>query len=58
MWMLKKIANNLELEDRTKKMQESECYISIIDHKKDFPQKISMRHWSIHLDQTLENFVK
>ena len=44
MWMLTKIANNLELEDRTEKMQESECYVSIIDHKKDFPQKISMRH--------------
>ena len=36
----KKIASDLELEDRIDKMQESECYITIKDHKEDFPNKL------------------
>ena len=36
----KKIAKDLELEDRIEKMQESECYITVKDHKEDFPHKI------------------
>ena len=39
----KKIASDLELEDRIDKMQESECYITIKDHKEDFPNKLSCR---------------
>ena len=39
----KKIASDLELEDRIDKMQESECYITIKDHKADFPNKLSCR---------------
>ena len=39
----KKVANDLELEDRIEKMQESECYITVKDHKEDFPHKISCR---------------
>ena len=39
----KKIAKDLELEDRIEKMQESECYITVKDHKEDFPHKISCR---------------
>ena len=36
----KKVANGLELEDRIEKMQESEFYITVKDHKEDFPHKI------------------
>ena len=39
----KKIVSDLELEDRIDKMQESECYITIKDHKEDFPNKLSCR---------------
>ena len=39
----KKIAKDLELEVRIEKMQESECYITVKDHKEDFPHKISCR---------------
>ena len=39
----KKIAKDLELEVRIEKMQESECYITVKDHKEDFPRKISCR---------------
>ena len=39
----KKIAKDLELENRIEKMQESECYITVKDHKEDFPHKISCR---------------
>ena len=39
----KKIAKDLELEDTIEKMQESECYITVKDHKEDFPHKISCR---------------
>ena len=34
-------------------MQESECYITIKDHKEDFPNKLSCRLIN-HLSQTLE----
>ena len=37
----KKIANKLSLEDRIEKLQENENYITIKDHKDDFPHKIS-----------------
>ena len=39
----KKIAKDLELKDRIEKMQESQCYITVKDHKEDFPYKISCR---------------
>ena len=39
----KKIAKDLELEVRIEKMQESQCYITVKDHKEDFPHKISCR---------------
>ena len=39
----KKIGNRLNLEDRIKKLQESESYITIKDHKDDFPHKISCK---------------
>ena len=39
----KKIANRLDLEDRTEKLQENESYITIKDHKDDFLHKISCR---------------
>ena len=57
-----KIAKDLELEDRIEKMQESECYITVKDHKEDFPHKISCRlanpNQIFNLNQTLENLVK
>ena len=31
----------LDLEDRIEKIQESEAYITVKDHKEDFPHKIS-----------------
>ena len=37
----KKIAKDLELEDRIEKMQEIECYITVKDHKEDFPHNIA-----------------
>ena len=36
----KKIANRLNLEDRIEKLQESERYITIKDHKNDFTYNI------------------
>ena len=39
----KRIANRLDLEDRIEKLQESESYITIKDHKDDFAHKISHR---------------
>ena len=36
----KKIAKDLELEDRIEKMQKSECYVTVKHHKEDFPHKI------------------
>ena len=37
------ILKDLELEGRIEKMPESECYITVKNHMKDFPQKISCR---------------
>ena len=37
----KKIAVVLDLEDRIEKAQEKESYITVKDHKEDFPHKIS-----------------
>ena len=39
----KKIALVLDLEDRIETMQESESYITVKEHKEDFPHKISCR---------------
>ena len=36
----KKMVKDLELEGRIEKMQDSECYIVVKDHKEDFPHKI------------------
>ena len=36
----KKIAKDLELEDRIEKMQKSECYVTLKHHQEDFPHKI------------------
>ena len=35
----KKIAIDLDMEDRIDKMQESENYITVKNHKEDFPHK-------------------
>ena len=37
----KKIGKDLELEDRIDKIQRSECYITVKDHKEDFPRILS-----------------
>ena len=39
----KKIAKDLEFEERIDKTQENDCYITVKDHKEDFPHKISCR---------------
>ena len=39
----KKIAKDLELEDEIEKMQDSECHITVKDHREDFPQEIPCR---------------
>ena len=39
----KKIAVDLDLEDRIEKMQESESYITVKDHKEDFSHRLSCR---------------
>ena len=39
----KKIAIDLDLEDRIEKMQKSESYITVKDDKEDFPHKMSCR---------------
>ena len=36
----KKMVKDLELEDRIEKIQDSECYIVVKNHKEDFPHKI------------------
>ena len=41
----KKMANRLDLEGRIEKVKENESYITIKDHKDDFPHNISCRHW-------------
>lgn len=39
----KKIAKELHIDDRMEKMQESEAYITIKDHKEGFPNRVSCR---------------
>ena len=39
----KLIAQELSIDDRVEKMLETEAYITIKDHKKDFPYKLSFR---------------
>ena len=39
----KKIGSKLELNDRLEKMHESEAYVTVKDHKDNFPNKISCR---------------
>ena len=39
----KKIAEKLNLDDRIEKLQETEAYITIKDHKKGFPNNTSFR---------------
>ena len=39
----KKIIKDLELKNRIEKMQENQCYITVKDHKEDFPYKRSCR---------------
>ena len=39
----KSIAKQLSIEDRIERMDENESYITIKDHKEDFPNKISCR---------------
>ena len=51
--MLKKIAHKLEIDDRVEKMQETEAFLTIKDHKEGFPhtpilssnKSIKIRHW-------------
>ena len=43
----KRILNRLDLENRIEKLQENESYITIKDHKDDFPHKILRRIISI-----------
>ena len=43
----KKILNRIDLENRIEKLQENESYITIKDHKDDFPHKILRRLISI-----------
>ena len=39
----KKIAKKLEIDDRVEKMQETEAFITIKDHKEGFPHSLSCR---------------
>ena len=39
----KRIAEKLEIDDRIEKMKETQTYITVKDHKEDFPHKISCR---------------
>ena len=41
--MLKKIAHKLEIDDRVEKMQETEAFLTIKDHKEGFPHTLSFR---------------
>ena len=41
--MLKKIAQKLEIDDRVKKMQETEAFLTIKGHKEGFPHTLSFR---------------
>ena len=38
-----KIAKRLEIDDRMEKMYENECYITVKDHKENFPEKPTFR---------------
>ena len=40
---LKKIAHKLEIDDRVEKMQETEAFLTIKDHKEGFPHTLSFR---------------
>ena len=39
----KKLAEKLKIADRMERMEESEAYITVKDHKEDFPHKPSFR---------------
>ena len=41
--MLKKIAHKLEIDERVEKMQETEAFLTIKDHKEGFPHTLSFR---------------
>ena len=40
---MKKIVEKLLIDDRVKKMQENETFITIEDHKEGFPHRVSCR---------------
>ena len=42
-WEAKKITEKLSLDDRVERLQEREPYITIKDHKDEFPNKIPCR---------------
>ena len=42
-WEAKKITEKLSLDDRVPRLQETEAYITVKDHKDDFPNKIPCR---------------
>ena len=39
--MLKKIVQKLEIDDRVEKMQETEAFLTVKDHKEGFPHMLS-----------------
>ena len=39
----KKLAEKLKIADRMERMEESEAYITVKDHREDFPQQPSFR---------------
>ena len=41
--MLKKIVQKLEIDERVEKMQETEAFLTIKDHKEGFPHTLSFR---------------
>ena len=41
--MLKKILQKLEIDERVEKMQETEAFLTIKDHKEGFPHTLSFR---------------
>ena len=42
-WEAKKITEKLSLDDRVERLQETEAYIIVTDHKDEFPDKIPCR---------------
>ena len=42
-WEAKKITEKLSLDDRVERLQETEAYITVKDHKDEFPNKIPCR---------------